>query len=460
MHIGNLRTAIFEYLAAKSSGGEFLLRIEDTDQTREVEGAVDFIYDTLKLCNIYIDEGPNNPGEYGPYIQSERLDIYVEKAKELIDLGKAYYCFCSEEELDKQRKVAEERKRPFLYDGKCQKFSKEQIEEKITNKEKYVIRQKMPKDGFTIVEDILYKSVKIDNSILDDQILIKSDGYPTYNFANVIDDYLMKINYVMRGKEYLDQTAKYNLLYEAFGWEKPTYLHVAMVLGDDGTKLSKRNGDASFMDLYNEGFLPHAIVNYLVLLGWSPTDNKEIFSMEELIKEFDHTRINKSPSRYDIKKLEWVNSHYLKEMDLDSLTKFIRPFLEDSYDLTEKSDEWVNKLISIYQDHISYGKQITTATELFFKEDITLNEECLEFLSSDEIIKNVIETFKNEIESITDWAVDNITNAINDTKEKTEAKGKLLFMPIRVRTTGQLHGPELPDTIYLLGKDVILSRLS
>ena len=286
MHVGNLRTAIFEYLLAKHDDGDFILRIEDTDQNRKVEGAVDFIYSTLSLCGFKIDEGPLNEGNYGPYVQSERLDLYKKYASLLVEKGAAYYCFCDEERLEKLREVASLNKQAFMYDGHCRNLSKEEVEERIKNGEPYVIRQKMPKEGQTIVNDLVYGEVVIDNSVLEDQILLKSDGYPTYNFANVVDDHLMNITHVVRGKEYLDQTAKYNLLYEAFGWEKPVYAHVAMVLGEDGTKLSKRNGDASFMDLYNDGYLPEAIVNYLVLLGWSPESNQEMFTMEELIKEF------------------------------------------------------------------------------------------------------------------------------------------------------------------------------
>ena len=287
MHIGNLRTAIFEYLLARKYDGAFLLRIEDTDQERKVEGAIEFIYKTLELCGFKIDEGPLNEGNYGPYIQSERKELYKKYALELVEKGCAYYCFCSEEELTEMRERANARKKPFLYDGRCSRLSKEEIEEKLASGCPYVIRQKMPKDGETVVEDLVYGKIKIDNSTLDDQILLKSDGFPTYNFANVIDDHLMEITHVIRGKEYLDQTAKYNLLYDSFGWEKPTYIHVAMVLGEDGNKLSKRNGDASFMDLYEQGYLPEAIVNYLVLLGWSPEENKEVFNLEELAKVFD-----------------------------------------------------------------------------------------------------------------------------------------------------------------------------
>ena len=457
MHIGNLRTAIFEYLTAKGSGGDFILRIEDTDQERRVEGSVEFIYDTLKLCNIDIDEGPNNPGEVGPYIQSERLEIYKEYAEELVSINKAYYCFCNEDRLNELRGVCEKNKIAFMYDGYCKKLGTDEINKRIAVGDKYVIRQLMPKDGITIVEDVVYGLVKIENKVLEDQILLKSDGYPTYNFANVIDDHLMKITHVIRGKEYLDQTAKYNLLYEAFGWEKPIYIHVAMVLGSDGTKLSKRNGDASFMDLYNEGFLPEAIVNYLVFLGWSPETNDEVFTMEELIKIFDPKRISKSSSQYDIKKLEWYNAIYIKKLDFDKFKDLCLPFLENAYDLSEKSDEWINHLLKLYQNHIRYGKEIVEVTKIFFN-DVEISEFFDENITN-ETYELVTKTFKEEIENISGWTIENINISISNTKDKTGAKGKELFMPIRHVVSGVSHGPELPDTIYLIGKDTILSRL-
>ncbi len=457
MHIGNLRTAIFEYLLARKYNGDFILRIEDTDQARKVDGAIEFIYKTLELCGFKIDEGPMNEGSVGPYIQSERKEIYKKYAEELVEKGKAYYCFCTEEELAERRKIAESRNKPFMYDGRCSKLSKEKIEENLAKGMPYVIRQKMPKVGQTIVEDVIYGKIKIDNSILEDQILLKSDGFPTYNFANVVDDHLMGITHVIRGKEYLDQTAKYNLLYEDFGWEKPTYIHVAMVLGSDGTKLSKRNGDASFMDLYNQGFLPDAIVNYLVLLGWSPSINEEVFSMDELIKNFDETRISKSSSQYDEKKLEWFNHQYIKKMDDDKYLNWVKNYF--TRDTSSKSEEWVDKLLLIYKDHLNYGMEIDEVTSNFFVDKIDIKGEELEFLESDEIIPKVIETFKEEVMNINEWNVDSINMAINNVKEKTGAKGKLLYMPIRIKASGFMHGPELADTIYLIGKDTVLGRL-
>ena len=459
MHIGNLRTAIFEYLIAKKNNGQFILRIEDTDQSRKVEGAIDFIYKTLELCNFKIDEGPQNEGKYGPYIQSKRKDIYLKYALELVNSGKAYYCFCTEDDLNKMRKEAEEKKQAFLYDGRCSKLTQKEIEEKLKRGEKYVIRQKMPKDGFTIVNDLVHGEVKIDNKVLDDQILIKSDGYPTYNFANVVDDHLMNITHVIRGHEYLDQTAKYNLLYESFGWEIPTYIHVAMVLGSDGTKLSKRNGDASFMDLYNEGYLPEAIVNYLALLGWSPKTNQEIFSMDELIKEFDPKRINKSSSQYDVKKLNWINSHYIKQMNDEKYYEFVIPFLEKKYDISKRDINFIRNLVKLYKNSISKGIDIIDEVELFFKDEIDLNSEEKEFMNQDGI-DNTISIFKKYIENINDWSVENINTAIKNTKNEANVSGKMLYMPIRIKVSGQMHGPELDETIYLLGKDKILERLN
>ena len=457
MHIGNLRTAIFEYLLAKKYDGDFILRIEDTDQERQVEGAIDFIYNTLDICGFKIDEGPNNEKGYGPYIQSQRKDIYKEYALKLVEMGKAYYCFCSEEELANMRARADERKKPFLYDGRCSRLSKEKIEENLKNGVPYVIRQKMPKTGETLVEDVIYGKIKIDNSILDDQILLKSDGFPTYNFANVIDDHLMEITHVIRGKEYLDQTAKYNLLYEAFGWEKPTYIHVAMVLGEDGNKLSKRNGDASFMDLYNQGYLPSAVVNYLVLLGWSPENNQEIFTMEELIKNFNEKRISKSSSQYDVKKLQWFNHHYINNLSDEDYLNWIKKYFTN--DCTGKSEEWINRLLLIYKSHLNYGNEINELTKKFFDTNFEIEQDAKEFMDSDTQTKEVVKVFKECIENTTEWTVDALANVINEVKEKAGVKGKMLYMPIRIAASGIMHGPELADTLYLIGKAEILRRV-
>ena len=459
MHIGNLRSALYEYLIAKHNDGEFLLRIEDTDRSRYVEGAVEFIYDTLKICNMDIDEGPNNPGNVGPYMQSERLDLYKKYAFELVEKGEAYFCFCSEERLTSLREEADILKVPFMYDGHCKNISMDEAKQRIANGEKYVIRQKMPKEGATSYEDLVYGNITVENSVLEDQILLKSDGYPTYNFANVVDDHLMNITHVVRGNEYLSSTPKYLLLYKAFGWESPVYVHLPHIVKEGGKKISKRDGDSTFMDLYNDGYLPEAIINYLALLGWSPIDNQEIFSMEELIEKFDVTRINNSPAVYDVMKLRWVNGHYIKKLTIDELLEITKPHLEQAYDLGNYSEEFIKELVSLYQNHISYGKEIVEVSTMFFNDELELNEEMIEFMQQDGV-DNTIAVFKDEIENITDWTVENIQTAINNVKEKAGVKGKMLFMPIRIKVSGVMHGPELPNTIHLIGKDKVLERLS
>lgn len=457
MHVGNLRSALFEYLIAKHEGGDFILRIEDTDRERFVEGATDFIYKTLDLCKIKIDEGPNNPGKYGPYVQSERLRVYKEYAEKLVEQGDAYYCFCTPERLNELKEDADIAKIPYMYDGYCKKYTLEEAREKIKNGTPYVIRQKMPKEGVTSYEDLVYGKIEVENKVLEDQILIKSDGYPTYNFANVIDDHLMEIIYVVRGNEYLSSTPKYLLLYKAFGWESPKYVHLPHIIKEGGKKLSKREGDASFMDLYNDGYLPEAIVNYLALLGWTPPTNNEIYSIDELVKVFDYKGIGKAPAVYDIKKLQWINSHYIKKMEIDDFVNLTRPFLEEAYDISDKSEEWLKHLLSIYQSHISYGKEIVEATKIFFEGNEEIKGEAIEIMK-DEAAQKTVVAFKKYINDI-NWTVEDINNLINKVKEETGSKGKMLYMPIRIASTGLMHGPDLADTIYLLGKDKVLENL-
>lgn len=457
MHVGNLRSAIFEYLVAKNNNGDFILRIEDTDQSRKVEGAVEFIYDTITKCGLIPDEGPINGGNYGPYFQSERLYSYKNYAEKLVEMGKAYYCFCDEERLDKLRKEAEDRKVAFMYDGYCKNLTKEQIKEKLDNNEPYVIRQAMPKEGTSSYIDLVYGEIKVENRYLEDQILLKSDGFPTYNFANVIDDHLMEITHVIRGNEYLSSTPKYNLLYDAFGWERPTYVHLPLVLDFDGKKLSKRNNAASFMDLYKEGYLPEAIVNYLALLGWSSEDGKEIFSLEELTKNFSPKRINKAPAIYDVKKLNWVNSHYMKKLSEEEFCNLTIPHVRKKYNV-EGKDEWLRELVLLFKNSLSYGSDILNNVEMFFSDELNPSEECLEFLKQEEVPK-IINTFKDEINNIEVWSVESISKAIENTKNITNTNGKLLYMPLRIKISGIMHGPELANTIHLIGKEETLKRL-
>ena len=362
MHVGNLRTALYAYLIAKHEGGDFILRIEDTDQEREVEGAVDIIYRTLKETGLEHDEGPDKDGGVGPYIQSERQKqgIYLEYAKKLIDKGEAYYCFCDECRL-KTLVTEFEGKTISRYDKHCLHLSKEEVEANLAAGKPYVIRQNNPEEGTTTFSDELYGDITVPNIELDDMILIKSDGFPTYNFANVVDDHLMNITHVVRGNEYLSSSPKYNRLYEAFGWEVPTYIHCPLITNEDHQKLSKRSGHSSFEDLLEQGFLPEAVVNYIALLGWSPEDNREIFSLDELIKEFDYHRINKSPSVFDYMKLKWMNGEYIKAMDDDKFFEMAEPYLKST--ITKNMD--LHKIADMVKTRIEVFPDIPELVDFF-----------------------------------------------------------------------------------------------
>ena len=331
MHVGNLRTALYAYLIAKHEGGDFLLRIEDTDQERYVEGAVDIIYRTLEKTGLIHDEGPDKDGGCGPYVQSERqaAGIYLDYARQLVEKGEAYYCFCDKERLDSLRtEVAG--KEITVYDKHCLHLSKEETAANLAAGKPYVIRQNNPTTGTTTFHDEIYGDISVDNAELDDMILIKSDGYPTYNFANVVDDHLMGVTHVVRGNEYLSSSPKYNRLYEAFGWEVPTYVHCPLITDEEHKKLSKRCGHSSFEDLLEQGFVTEAIVNFVALLGWSPEDNQEILSMEELIAKFDYRHMSKSPAVFDFTKLKWMNGEYLKAMEFETFYKTAEPYLQEA----------------------------------------------------------------------------------------------------------------------------------
>ena len=338
MHLGGLRTALYCYLYAKKQGGDFILRIEDTDQERFVEGAIDVIYSSLNESGIHYDEGPDKGGDYGPYVQSERRAIYLEYAKKLVELGGAYYCFCTKERLETLTDANGNRK----YDKHCLKLSKEEIERRIASGEPYVIRQNIPLEGKSSYDDMVFGTITVDYAELEDNILIKSDGLPTYNFANVVDDHLMKISHVIRGTEYLSSTPKYNLMYDTFGWERPHYIHLPIIMKDATRKLSKRYGDANFDDFVNKGYLPEAIVNYVALLGWSPKENVEKMTMEQMIDLFSLDGVSKSPSIFDDVKLRWLNGEYLKELSDEDFARVAEPFFAKSkvygkYDLVKLS---------------------------------------------------------------------------------------------------------------------------
>lgn len=468
MHIGNLRTALYAYLVAKKSkDGVFILRIEDTDQERLVEGAVDIIYNTLKECHLQHDEGPDIGGDYGPYVQSERMKsgIYKEYALKLVEMGKAHICFCTEEDIKSQKEVAEAKGESFIYRDPCKKLSKEEIETRIKNGEPYVIRQNIDPNGTTSFEDEVYGTVTVENEILDEMILLKSDGYPTYNFANVIDDHLMGITDVVRGNEYLSSTPKYNLIYEALGWNCPRYIHCPPVMKDEHQKLSKRNGDASFQDLVAKGYLPEAILNYIALLGWAPdkTDENgkiiEVYSLEELCQAFNVKRINKTGAIFDIEKLKWMNGVYLREMDFDKYLDLVTPYIKQSvhknYDLT-KIAEILKERVTLLNDIPEMVDFIDDLPEysndLYYHKKMKVNPEIS--------LSSLKETYKYLSGDII-WDKEHLHDGlINLVKELGIKNGQLLF-PVRVALSGKAFTPggaiELAD---IFGKEETLRRLS
>ena len=460
MHVGNLRTALYEYLIAKSQDGSFVLRIEDTDRERLVEGAVDVIYNTLKTAGLCHDEGPDIGGEYGPYVQSERKDMYLPYAEQLIKEGMAYRCFCTKERLEK---LSEENVGGG-YDGHCRDLPKEEIERLLSEGVPYVIRQKMPKEGSTTFSDAVFGEITVENSELTDQILIKSDGYPTYNFANVIDDHTMGITHVVRGCEYLSSTPKYNLLYEAFGWEIPTYVHLPLIMGknEDGSvsKLSKRHGATGFEDLVSEGYLPQAIINYIALLGWCPKSNQEIFTLAELCENFHVDEISKSPSVFDYDKLSWMNAEYLRAMDESEFTSFAKPYYEKAFAGKAYDSK---KLFEILHERTVKLTDIPAMIDFFaelpeYDREMFVNKKSKTTLENvPEILKAVIE----ELSGIDSWNSDSIKECLLGLAVKMELKNGTVMWPARIAAAGKTVTPGgAVEILDILGKEESLRRLN
>ena len=460
MHIGGARTALYAFLVAKQKMGKFVLRIEDTDQERYVEGAVEAIYQSLKKLDLIWDEGPDVGGPYKPYIQSERKENYLMWAQKLIEEDKAYFCFCSEDRLQELKIKAQKERVAYKYDGKCRILSKEEVAKNIEAGIKGVIRFKTPRTGETSFNDIVYGNVVVKNIEIEDLILIKSDKMPTYNFANIIDDKEMEITHIIRGNEYISSTPKYVLIYDALGWEIPKFIHLPIIKKskESDKKLSKRDSDSTVEDLFNKGYLKDAIINMLALTGWSPGDEREIFSLEELIEEFNSTRISKGNAIFDIEKLNWLNSQYMKRLSLEELKELVIPFIKEKYNLENRSDKWLDELISLYRNQLSYGKEIINLIEMFFEEEVKISEEDKQVIDNNEAV-TAYDIFSKEISDIKVWNIENIKVAIDNLKQKTTLVGRDLFMPIRIIITGHRSGPELPNTIYLLGKETVLNRL-
>jgi glutamyl-tRNA synthetase len=459
MHVGNLRTALYEYLIAKSMGGTFVLRIEDTDQERYVEGAVDVIYNTLKTAGINHDEGPDVGGDFGPYVQSERKDMYLPYAEQLIKDGKAYRCFCTKERLEKLAENSE-----FGgYDRHCRDLSEEEIEENLKNNTPYVIRQKMPLDGKTTFKDAVFGEITVDNSELQDQILIKTDGYPTYNFANVIDDHTMGITHVVRGSEYLSSTPKYNLLYEAFGWEIPTYVHLPLIMGknEDGSvsKLSKRHGSTGFEDLVEDGYLPEAIINYIALLGWCPKDNQEIFTMKELEENFFIEGISKSPAVFDYDKLLWFNAEYIKAMDEETFTAHAMPYYKEVFGDKEMD---YSKFRGILQQRLEKFKDIPEKIKFFaelpeYDKELFVNKKSKTNLENAPV--NLKEAYER-LKALPEWTADAVHDCLINMAQEKELKNGTVMWPVRIAAAGQKVTPGgAIEILDILGRDESLKRL-
>ena len=458
MHIGNLRTALYAYLFAKHSNGKFILRIEDTDQKRFVEGAEEIIYKTLKQTNLIHDEGPDIGGNYGPYVQSERKALYKEYALKLVESGHAYYCFCGNQESDEQTE-----EQTFGYNRHCRNLSKEEVEEKLKSGAPYVIRQKIPTEGTTTFHDEIYGDITVENSTLDDQILLKSDGMPTYNFANVVDDHLMEISHVMRGKEYISSTPKYQLLYKAFGWESPKTVHLSTIMGmnADGTvsKLSKRHGAVSFAQLLEDGYLKEAILNYIALLGWSPKQEREVFSLEELTKLFNLEGVIKTNAIFDYKKLDWFNSIYIKEMTHEDFLTHSEPYTQNLPSYIKEKWDFASTLA---QSRIDKFGDIQNLFAFFendqnFDQNLFFNKKNkLEVEDSIEILKNILPSLEN----VQDWTNENLNALLQSFAEQHEFKIGKVMWPVRIAVTGEVMTPGGgAEMLYLLGKEKSISRI-
>ena len=459
MHVGNLRTALYAYLTAKSMGGKMILRIEDTDQERQVEGAVDIIYNTMRDTGLLWDEGPDIGGPVGPYVQSERMDIYKEYALKLVELGHAYFCFCDKERLEEVRELQKASGIAPQYDRHCRNLTPEEVQAKLDSGVPYVIRQKVPLEVTTTFDDIVYGSITVENSTLDDQILLKADGMPTYNFANVVDDHLMGISHVIRGSEYLSSAPKYNLLYEAFGWEIPLYIHCPPVMKDATHKLSKRNGDASYQDLVAQGYLKEAILNYILLLGWSPKGEKEVFSLQEMVESFKIDGISKSPAIFDTAKLRFLNGEYIRALTPEQFHDMALPWIRKG---VAKEDVDTRLLASLLQPRCEILGDIPEqldfidalpdySTELFVSKKMKTNEE-----TSLEVLRAILPV----LEGLDDFSEAGIHGAMFALIEQLGCKNGYLLWPLRIAVSGKQFTPGGGIEIAaILGKDESLARI-
>ncbi|KLK98425.1 glutamyl-tRNA synthetase [Bacillus pumilus] len=464
LHIGNARTALFNYLFARSQGGKFIIRIEDTDQKRNVEGGEESQLRHLQWLGIDWDESIDKDGGYGPYRQSERNDIYKKYYDELLEKDLAYKCYCTAEELEAEREAQIARSEMPRYSGKCSHLSKEEEDKLIAEGREPSIRFRVPKGEIIKFDDMVKGDISFETDGIGDFVIVKKGGTPTYNFAVAVDDHLMKMTHVLRGEDHISNTPKQIMIFNAFGWDVPLFGHMTLIVNENRKKLSKRDESIiQFIEQYkNLGYLPEALFNFIALLGWSPVGEEELFTKEQFIDIFDVNRLSKSPALFDMHKLKWVNNQYVKALDLDQVVALTLPHLQKagkvSEQLTEEENTWVRKLISLYHEQLSYGAEIVELTELFFKEQIEYNQEAKEVLAEEQV-PEVMASFAGQLEQLESFTPDEIKAAIKAVQKETGHKGKKLFMPIRVAVTGQTHGPELPQSIELLGKETVLNRI-
>ena len=471
LHIGGLRTALFNYLYARHTGGKMLLRIEDTDRTRFVEGALENLLKALKWSGVEIDEGVmldenghvTEKGDFGPYIQSERVKagIYDKYIDQLIEEGKAYYCFCSQERVDQVRDQMRADGLTPKYDGLCRSIPLEEAKQRVANREEHTVRLKLPKDYDISFNDRIKGKITFNTDDQDDQVLIKRDGYPTYHFAVVVDDHLMGITHVVRGDEWISSTPKHVYLYEAFGWQAPEYIHLPTVLNKDHKKYSKRNGDGMVEDFIEEGYTPEGLINFLSLLGWSPDSEEEIFSMEELAKQFDFDRVNKTGAVFDKKKLDWVNGHYVRELSPEELAEDIKPYMLKAGLIDESYPE--DKLVLLAETWQSAIDKFSDAPELaknyYIKsEDIDYDDDAKEAISTDEA-RTLFAAFLNQLDQVDEIDADFAKSVMKTIQKETGIKGKNLWFPVRAAVTGSVHGPDLSNAFLIMGKALVKDRL-
>ncbi|WP_227397251.1 glutamate--tRNA ligase [Jeotgalibacillus aurantiacus] len=465
LHIGNARAALFNYLFARSQGGTFIIRVEDTDTKRNIEGGEQSQLDYLKWLGIDWDESIDVGGDYGPYRQSERNDLYKKHYDELLEKGLAYKCYCTSEELEAEREAQSARGEMPRYSGKCRNLTDEERAALEAEGREPSIRFIVPQGKTYTFNDIVKEDVSFESDGIGDFVIVKKDGIPTYNFAVVVDDHYMEISHVLRGDDHISNTPKQMMIYEAFGWELPKFGHTTLIVNEERKKLSKRDGSIiQFIEQYKDlGYQPQALFNFIALLGWSPKGEEEIFSKQELIDIFDADRLSKSPAVFDTKKLEWMNNQYMKTLDLDTVVALSVPHLEEAgripKDRTPEQEQWVRNLVALYQEQMSYGAEIVGLSELFFKDEIEYDEEASAVIAEEQV-PEVMASFIGQLEALEAFEADQIKKAIKAVQKETGHKGKKLFMPIRVAVTGQTHGPELPNAIEVLGKEKVIARLS